>query len=301
MRSRQLGQNFLRNKRTARRLVHSAGGEPDLLCVDLGAGTGSVTASAVAIRTGPILAVEYDQRLVSQLASRYRSDPRVAVLAADLLEAPLPNEPFVIAANPPFNTSTKLVRRWMLSPSFVSGALIVETSFARRVSGLYGATKLSLSLAPFLALEIGAVVRPAEFTPAPNVATVILASERRAEPGVSADDSSSYWAFVNYLFERGSRTVGESLDPLFRRGVPRSVASLAVRDLNVTVAIELFAAHIRGDQRCSLRIQAFEDQLPAARRWSNLLPQSSGQSDRLTEPQGRQSRAAPTRRTREAP
>ena len=75
MRSRQLGQNFLRNKRTARRLVHSAGGEPDLLCVDLGAGTGSVTDSAVAIRTGPILAIEYDQRLVSQLASRYDSDP----------------------------------------------------------------------------------------------------------------------------------------------------------------------------------------------------------------------------------
>ena len=122
MRSRQLGQNFLRNKRTARRIVHLAGGEPDLLCVDLGAGAGSVTDAAVAIRTGPILAVEYDHRLVSQLAARYDSDPRVTVLAADLLEAPLPDEPFVIAANPPFNTSTKLVRRWMLSPSFVSGA-----------------------------------------------------------------------------------------------------------------------------------------------------------------------------------
>ena len=87
---------------------------------------------------------------------------------------------------------------------------------------------------------------------------------------MSADDSASYWAFVNYMFERGSRTVGESLEPLLRRGVPRSLASLAVRDLDVTVAIDFFAAHIRDDQRCSLRIQAFEDQLPAARRWSNL-------------------------------
>lgn len=147
MRSRQLGQNFLRNKRTARRLVHLAGGEPQLLCVDLGAGTGSVTEAALAIRTGSILAVEYDQRLVAQLKARYADEPRVMVRSADLLAAPLPDEPFIIAANPPFNTSTKLVRRWMLAPTFVSGALIVEAPFAGRVSGSYGATKLSLPCA----------------------------------------------------------------------------------------------------------------------------------------------------------
>ena len=36
------------------------------------------------------------------------------------------NVDFVIAANPPFNVSTKLIRRWMLHPHFLSGALIVE-------------------------------------------------------------------------------------------------------------------------------------------------------------------------------
>ncbi|MFZ1589367.1 MAG: rRNA adenine N-6-methyltransferase family protein [Candidatus Microthrix parvicella] len=189
MRSRQLGQNFLRNKRTARRLVHLAGGEPQLLCVDLGAGTGSVTEAALAIRTGSILAVEYDQRLVAQLKARYADEPRVMVRSADLLAAPLPDEPFIIAANPPFNTSTKLVRRWMLAPTFVSGALIVEAPFAGRVSGSYGATKLSLSLAPFLQLEIGVAVKSAEFTPAPNVATVILTSSQRPTLDVARGDA----------------------------------------------------------------------------------------------------------------
>ena len=113
---------------------------------------------------------------------------------------------------------------------------------------------------------------------------------------MSADDSASYWAFVNYMFERGSRTVGESLEPLLRRGVPRSLASLAVRDLDVTVAIDFFAAHIRDDQRCSLRIQAF-----GSAPLEQPVPQSSGQSDRLTEPQGLPSKASPTRRTRMAP
>lgn len=271
MRSRQLGQNFLRNKRTARRLVHLAGGEPELLCVDLGAGAGSVTEAAVAIRTGSVLAVEYDERLVAQLTARYADEPRVVVRSADLLAAPLPDEPFVIAANPPFNTSTKLVRRWMLAPNFVSGALIVEAPFAGRVSGSYGATKLSLSLAPFLQLDIGVAVRSAEFTPAPNVATVILTSSQRPRLDVARTDAPAYWAFVNFLFERGSRTVGEALRPLARSGFSAPVSGRLVRDVDVGLAIQLFAELVLANEQAARRIRTFEEQLPVRRRSQDLF------------------------------
>jgi len=225
-----------------------------------------VTDAALAIRSGPVLAVEYDRRLVDQLIARYKDDARVAVHAADLLAEPVPEQPFVVAANPPFNTSTKLLRRWMLSPNFRSGALIVETSFARRVSGAFGTTKLSLSLAPFLELEIGAVVRSVEFVPAPGVPTAILTSARRATPNVSDHDAPSYWAFVNFLFERGSRTVGEALSPLVRAGLPASVGSVPVRDLDVETTIDLFTTYVRGNPRSVRQIRTFEQRLPVGRR-----------------------------------
>jgi 16S rRNA A1518/A1519 N6-dimethyltransferase RsmA/KsgA/DIM1 with predicted DNA glycosylase/AP lyase activity len=271
MRSRQLGQNFLRNKRTARRLVHLAGGDPQLLCVDLGAGTGSLTEAALAIRTGSILAVEYDERLVAQLTARYADEPRVIVRSADLLAAPLPDEPFVIAANPPFNTSTKLVRRWMLAPTFVSGALIVEAPFAGRVTGSYGATKLSLSLAPFLHLDTGVAVKSAEFTPAPNVATVILTSSQRPKLDVARDDAPAYWAFVNFLFERGSRTVGEALRPLAKSGFSASVSGRLVRDVDVGLAIQLFTELVQANEQAARRIRTFEERLPVGRRSQDLF------------------------------
>ena len=47
MRTAELGQNFLRNQRTARKLVKMAGGTPDMPCVDLGAGKGIITTSAL--------------------------------------------------------------------------------------------------------------------------------------------------------------------------------------------------------------------------------------------------------------
>lgn len=271
MRSRDLGQNFLRNKRTARRLVHLADGPRELLCVDLGAGTGAITEAAVGIRTGPILAIEYDDRLVARLTDRYRTEPRVTVRAADLLVTGVPSEPFVIAANPPFNTSTKLIRRWLLAPAFVSGALIAELPFARRVTGSYGSTKLSLALAPYLDLAVANNVRAAEFAPPPSVATVIMTAVRRPQPLLPSGDSADYWMFVNYLFERGSRTVGESLRPLDPARLPAAVRQRPLRELDPESAVAVYAAIARGNDRVLRRMAAFEDDLPGRRRSTVLF------------------------------
>lgn len=94
---------------------------------------------------------------------------------------------------------------------------------------------------------------------------------------MSADDCASYWAFVNYLFERGSRTVGESLDPLLRQGVPPSLASLPVRDLDVTVAIEFFAAQIPRRPALHIANPGVRGPATGSAPWTNLFPQSSGQ------------------------
>jgi 16S rRNA A1518/A1519 N6-dimethyltransferase RsmA/KsgA/DIM1 with predicted DNA glycosylase/AP lyase activity len=65
------GQNFLRNRRVVNRLVGLSGGNPDILLVDLGAGTGTI--SGRAIQQGRnVLAIESDPRLVNWLFMIYR-------------------------------------------------------------------------------------------------------------------------------------------------------------------------------------------------------------------------------------
>ncbi len=263
MRSAELGQNFLRSQRTARRLVYLAGGAASYLCVDLGAGRGIITSAALR-REGPVIAIESDPRLAARLRSTYADEPRVEVVEQDLMTAALPSEPFVIAANPPFNLSTQLVRRWLLAPHFVSGALIVERPFGQRVAGGFGTTKLSLSLAPFLAFDTPAIVRPAEFNPQPRVTAAILTAVRRPDPAIADRDRTNYWRFVNYLFERSKPTVGEALAPL-RLGLNQTVGSRSVRDLSPELAERLFIASVREDRRALATISAFEAHLPARR------------------------------------
>lgn len=264
MRSVALGQNFLKNRRTARRVAHLAGPD-DLLCVDLGAGNGVIT-DACLLRSGPILAIEVDPRLVRQLRERFANEPRVTVQEDDLLAAELPSGPFVIAANPPFNVSTKLVHRWLLHRSFMSGALIVERPFARRVSGDYGATKLSLSIAAFLDLKVPFGVRAAEFSPHPRTDAAILTATRRSQPAVPWSQRVAYWSFVNYLFERSRLTVGEALEPLRLRGLPAAIRSRAVRDLGLPDAVELYHACVEGPTHARVVMADFEVALPPSRR-----------------------------------
>lgn len=275
VRSRELGQNFLQNRRTARRVAHLAGGDPGLLCVDLGAGNGSITDAAL-LRSGPILAIEMDARLAQRLRQRFEAEPRVTVVEADLAAAEPPSVPFVIAANPPFNLSTFLVRRWFAAENFQSGALIVERPFAGRVSGGFGATKLSVSLGAYLEMSVPFDVRPAEFNPRPRVDAAILTASRREDAPVPWAERAAYWTLVNYLFERGRHTVGEAVEQLALPGVPNAVRRLPIREIALEDAVELYR-QVSAVERCRALLDRFESSLPVSRRMAlgDLIPEGS--------------------------
>jgi hypothetical protein len=77
--------------------------------------------------------------------------------------------------------------------------------------------------------------------------------------------------FVNYLFERGSRTVGESLRPLDPARLPAAVRQRPLRELDPESAVAVYAAIARGNDRVLRRMAAFEDDLPGRRRSTVLF------------------------------
>jgi 16S rRNA A1518/A1519 N6-dimethyltransferase RsmA/KsgA/DIM1 with predicted DNA glycosylase/AP lyase activity len=142
---RRLGQHFLDSSRLAARLVADAAIGRDDRVVDLGAGTGLLTA-ALADRAGSVLAIELDTALVHRLAKRFDATANVVVLHADLGELPLPSTPYRVVANPPFAaafnprpsvdagilTVSKRDRPCLPPEDFGSYAAFVGTGFAER-------------------------------------------------------------------------------------------------------------------------------------------------------------------------
>lgn len=108
------GRHHLRG-RYAADLVRLAGPGPGDLILDLGAGTGTITAG-LAASGARVVAVERDGAAVARLRRRFTDAPNVTVTAADLRSVPLPGRRFVVVANPPFGATTALLTRLLDPP-----------------------------------------------------------------------------------------------------------------------------------------------------------------------------------------
>jgi 23S rRNA (adenine-N6)-dimethyltransferase len=115
----------------ARRVVADADIQPGDLVVDVGAGTGALTAPLV--RCGAhVVAVELHPRRVDGLRRRFATEP-VTVVRADASDLRLPRRPFRVVANPPFGITTALLRR-LLAPGsrLVAADLVLPYPVAAR-------------------------------------------------------------------------------------------------------------------------------------------------------------------------
>lgn len=275
MKTAQFGQNFLKSRRIARRLVHTVEASPGVLAVDLGSGKGIVTQAILEVTGGPVLAVEIDSRLARHLEEAHGADPRVTVVKGDIRTVPLPKEPFVVVGNIPFNVSTQVVRRWATLENFRSGALIVEREFGLRLAGEFKTTKLSASLGAILDLSVPFRLHPTQFHPRPRANLAILKIARREVPFVASENVKDYWMFTNYLFEQSQRTIGESLAKLKLRGLPRNVSDLWVQEADVGTLVSIFNL-LRQSENAGAwkRITRFEESLPENRRALSFTPVS---------------------------
>lgn len=262
----KFGQNFLTDTTIADQLVSIISPPHGVLCVDLGAGKGIIT-EACRSRGNPVLAVEIDSRLVEGLKKRFAGSD-VQIIHGNLLTCEPPDENYMIAANPPFNLSTAIIKRWIMpndeGKGFQQGAFILQQQFARKLAGNYGASKMSLALAPFFELSIHGNVPAHAFRPKPQVATCIL-KIKLLDVTHQWSERRDYWQFVNYLFERSHPVIGKALQPLDLRGAPKPFLGQTVGSLNARTAWQLYTTVYKATNRNKKRILAFNSTLPPQR------------------------------------
>jgi 23S rRNA (adenine-N6)-dimethyltransferase len=215
--TRGRGQHFLRSSKLAAELVRAAGIQRDDLVLDLGAGTGVLTA-ALARLAGRVIAVEIDRELAAQLERRL---PNVEVVVADALRVSLPGEPFKVVANPPFDGATTLLRR-LLDPgaALVSAEVVVQWGLAAKRAAVWPGTQLSAYWGAWFELSIARRLPRCVFTPPPAVDAGVLRIVRRSEPLIPAAECRPYEAFL----ARGYRGGLEAVIP--RRELKRLAAEL---------------------------------------------------------------------------
>jgi 23S rRNA (adenine-N6)-dimethyltransferase len=136
------------------------------LVVDLGAGTGALTAALVDAGAR-VIAIELHPARADALRDRFRGAP-VTVVRTDVGRARLPRRPFRVVANPPWSLAETVRASLLRSPHLVRADLVLPRWLVRRWAECYPR------------VEVGGSLRSESFIPpAPTGAAVAVLRGRR--------------------------------------------------------------------------------------------------------------------------
>ena len=194
--SRALGQNFVADPNTVRRIARLAGVGTGSPVIEFGAGLGSLSL-ALAETGARVVAVEVDRRLLPVL--RTVVEPAgVEVVAGDamtlnlgMLLAERGEGPWSLVANLPYNLATPLVLKTLVEVPAIDRLLVmVQREVGERMAAEVGDPaygSVSVRVAYFARSSVVGKVPASVFIPRPRVESVLVRMERRLEPAVPPD------------------------------------------------------------------------------------------------------------------
>ncbi|PRZ06386.1 dimethyladenosine transferase [Isoptericola sp. CG 20/1183] len=245
--TKTLGQNFVHDGGTVRKIVRAAGVQPGDRVVEIGPGLGSLTlglleagASVVAVEIDPVLAGQ-----VAQTVQRHLPGADLEVVTADALDVTaLPGEPpSALVANLPYNVAVPVLLTFLQRfDSLRSVLVMVQAEVADRLAAPPGSRTYGVPSAKAAwygsarrSLTIGRNV----FWPVPNVDSALVAFERHEPPSTTATREQVF-RVVDAAFAQRRKTLRAALSGLFGSG-PAAEEALRAAGVDPTLRGERLA------------------------------------------------------------
>ena len=189
--TKKLGQNFVVDANTCRKIVKSADVGPTDIALEIGPGLGSLTL-AMLESASEVIAIEIDERLAAELpetAERHGFDSsKLTIINQDAMGiTTLPKDPTVLVANLPYNVSVPVLLRFLeLFPTLRSGVVMVQSEVADRLvakpnSKTYGSPSVKATW--WADLTSAGTVSRSIFWPVPNVDSSLVRFVRHQSAG----------------------------------------------------------------------------------------------------------------------
>lgn len=215
--SKRFGQHFLKDKRTIQRIVDALAPRSDETIVEIGPGTGALTAELIA-RAGRVIAVEFDNKLEALLNEQFSGFPNFKLVMSDALTtdfcreiAPAPQAR--LAANLPYNISTAILQRLIEQRACLTEMVVMlQREVVERIMAPPGSSDrgyLSVLIEAYCETEKLFDVAPGAFRPPPKVWSSVIRLKFRRQGLVLNEDL--FWRTVSAGFAQKRKTILNNL------------------------------------------------------------------------------------------
>ena len=221
--TKKLGQNFVVDANTCRKIVKLADVGNKDIALEIGPGLGSLTL-ALLESAKQVVAVEIDDRLAKQLPltalEHGFSEKTLITLNQDAMGLKkLPIKPNVLVANLPYNISVPVLLNTLEHfPAITRGVVMVQSEVAHRLAAKpdnkdYGSPTVKANW--WSSLHLSGSVGRSVFWPVPNVDSSLVRFDRH-EPLGSESERVATFAVIDEAFAKRRKMMRSALSQLFK-------------------------------------------------------------------------------------
>jgi 16S rRNA (adenine1518-N6/adenine1519-N6)-dimethyltransferase len=212
---KELGQNFVVDPNTIRKVVDIAGDLSERTVLEIGAGAGSLTLG-LARAARRVIAVEFDARIVPALRESVDGIDHVEVVQADAMKLDYAAvEATEVVANLPYNIAVPLVITVLENaPQISSLTVMAQREVGERLAATPGRKaygQVSVLVGYWTKTVVAARISRNAFYPVPAVDSVLVRLDRREPPEV---EYARLNKVVKTAFAQRRKTLRNTLGPL---------------------------------------------------------------------------------------
>lgn len=222
---KRLGQHFLVDGNTCRRLVRAVNLSPDQIVLEVGPGRGALT-QVLLESAAKVLAVEVDEELAEWLVAKFAAEvesKRLKLIVEDVLktdvDALLQEEGIEgkirVVGNLPYNIATAVIQHLIEFRSRIEDmTLMLQREVVDRILSPPGSKQygyLSVVVQYYCQGRKLFSLPPGVFRPVPKVTSTVVHLTVRDRPAVEVADEAFFFQLISALFAERRKTILNNL------------------------------------------------------------------------------------------
>ena len=223
--AKSMGQNFLIEGWVPRDTAEVCGADESCGVLEIGPGIGPLT-QQLCRRAGKVVSIELDERLYDVLGETMGEFDNFTLVKGDAMAVDFPAlvaQHFgglrpLLCANLPYNITTPVLEKCILSRCFDSITVLIQKEAAERICAKAGSpdySVFSLQMQYYTDPQIMFEVESECFFPAPKVTSAVLHCPVRKTPPVEVVSEQALWRTVKGGFALRRKTLANSLQSAY--------------------------------------------------------------------------------------